>query len=836
MYGQRMSPQQMLTSNHSLPPAQQQAYVHLGPAVQHLREQPQGVGFAPQTTAAHGQPASQLAQGSFQHTSPASGLRAHPSWQHTSPALLRSNSALLPDAALPAAASTPAPACCPDQPQRIMAPGHVAAVVASPTQGVGAVRISEPYGLIPSQNQSALVGDDHMQLQPAVPVAAALCSSTSAPQVPLGTRACCAAMPPATSLAGQTQPQAVMAAMPLTQETPCHSVQHSDLHEQRCKPVPQQQHSLLPLPSGERAPHSLPGPELAAPGKTCAITPGVQPTGTSLPSRGSGFSSLLRAVEQGQPAATSASAGNTHAAHLTPHTCAAGSIAVQYPTAAGSTAVPSTQPPDSRLTSQPAPAPLAVPEHSAWPGDALLAPPISAQHLAASAIAPRQVSPWLRQTTETCASTSDMGTAASMSAAVGPTPSSAQQVASEGSFRFQLQADCVQGVSAGVCCTPVLRPRTQQAAHTGNLTPVVAAAVDSAARGVSCSPQQEVVIPDSEESPARCSQQRQESHAASPPRNGGAPENHGDDMIDAAPIGLEHSTAKQSLGQHGSTDHAIFDCSMKALPRQSWPEVCTQSVSAEQYAGLALGCGMSGPVASQQQTDPPRSLNLAAASCQHALDASAQTMPAATAAAAATAVTAAAATAAAAAAPASAPAAAANSAGQMMAQSLTWSELNPTARSGLDPSLPLAHQTTPMLQHTDAPLPGLGEPIAPAPAGPTEHCGEQRALSRVEAPPRTSDDQQGLGREPVGVQTRMVAGADQPSTRAQQLEGSQPSSSSLKRVPETPDSAENRSQPTQSPNGVNVAAFLLMDSQKDSTSPGHARPARQTQGKLQFTR
>lgn len=467
MYGQRMSPQQMLTSNHSLPPAQQQAYVHLGPAVQHLREQPQGVGFAPQTTAAHGQPASQLAQGSFQHTSPASGLRAHPSWQHTSPALLRSNSALLPDAALPAAASTPAPACCPDQPQRIMAPGHVAAVVASPTQGVGAVRISEPYGLIPSQNQSALVGDDHMQLQPAVPVAAALCSSTSAPQVPLGTRACCAAMPPATSLAGQTQPQAVMAAMPLTQETPCHSVQHSDLHEQRCKPVPQQQHSLLPLPSGERAPHSLPGPELAAPGKTCAITPGVQPTGTSLPSRGSGFSSLLRAVEQGQPAATSASAGNTHAAHLTPHTCAAGSIAVQYPTAAGSTAVPSTQPPDSRLTSQPAPAPLAVPEHSAWPGDALLAPPISAQHLAASAIAPRQVSPWLRQTTETCASTSDMGTAASMSAAVGPTPSSAQQVASEGSFRFQLQADCVQGVSAGVCCTPVLRPRTQQAAHTG---------------------------------------------------------------------------------------------------------------------------------------------------------------------------------------------------------------------------------------------------------------------------------------------------------------------------------------------------------------------------------
>ncbi|KAL3148925.1 hypothetical protein ABBQ32_001791 [Trebouxia sp. C0010 RCD-2024] len=868
IYGQQqVSSHQMLTSSHSLPPAQQQVHAPLGPAVQHSHEQTQGVGFAPQITAAHGQPASHLPQGSFQHTSPGSGLHAHSPWQHTSPALRHSNSALLPHAALPAAASSPAPACCPDQPQSIMAPGHVAAVVASLDQGVGLARcasISEPYGLIPSQDQSALVADDHLQLQHAIPVAAALCTGTSASQVPLGKRACCAAPPSATSLAGQTQPQAVMAAMPLTQETPCHSVQHSYLPGQHCKPVSQQEHSSLPLPSGKQAPHSLPALELAAPGKICGTPPGVQPTGTSPTSRGAGFSSLLHAVEQGQPATISASAGNTHAgnthagnthaARLTLHTCAAGSIAVQYPTAAGSTVVPSTQPLGSRLMSQPAPAhgaPPAVPGHSARLGDALLATPIYAQHLAATASPPEQVSLQLGQISQTCASISNRGAAASMPAAVGLNPCSAQQVASaqqeasEGSFRFQLQNDYVQGMSAGVCCTPVLRPRSQQVAHAGSCTPAVATAVDNAARGGGCSPQQEVVIPDSEESPGRCSQQR---HAASPPRNGGAPEHPGDDMAGAAPLSLQHSTVKQSLGQHGSTDQAVSASSIGALPGHSRPEVWTQFVPAEQHAGHALGCGMSSPVASQQQTGPPRSLNLAAAACQYALHTTAQTMPTAAAIAAATAV--------AEASPASA--AAANTAGQMMAQSATRSGLNPKARSGLEPSLPLP---TPMLQHTDPSLPEFGEPIALAPAGPTEHLWvEQRALSRVKEPPRTSGDQQGFRGEPVGVQTRVVAGADQRPSRAQQLEGSQPSSSSLKRVPETPDSAENRSQPTQSSNGnqsssrgaapsgllhvvlvnnsdeqagtqgVNVAAFLLMDSQKDSTSPGHARTARFTQG------
>lgn len=268
-------------------------------------------------------------------------------------------------------------------------------------------------------------------------------------------------------------------------------------------------------------------------------------------------------------------------------------------------------------------------------------------------------------------------------------------------------------------------------------------------------------------------------------------------MAGAAPLSLQHSTVKQSLGQHGSTDQAVSASSIGALPGHSRPEVWTQFVPAEQHAGHALGCGMSSPVASQQQTGPPRSLNLAAAACQYALHTTAQTMPTAAAIAAATAV--------AEASPASA--AAANTAGQMMAQSATRSGLNPKARSGLEPSLPLP---TPMLQHTDPSLPEFGEPIALAPAGPTEHLWvEQRALSRVKEPPRTSGDQQGFRGEPVGVQTRVVAGADQRPSRAQQLEGSQPSSSSLKRVPETPDSAENRSQPTQSSNGQSYSPAML---------------------------
>ena len=111
--------------------------------------------------------------------------------------------------------------------------------------------------------------------------------------------------------------------------------------------------------------------------------------------------------------------------------------------------------------------PPAVPERIAPPGDLLLATPISAQHLASPVVKTGQVTPQLRRGSDSCASIGHQGAAASLPVAVGQTGLLTEQVASEGSFRFQPQPDCVQGVSGGVCCTPVLRLRSQQAAHAG---------------------------------------------------------------------------------------------------------------------------------------------------------------------------------------------------------------------------------------------------------------------------------------------------------------------------------------------------------------------------------
>ena len=97
------------------------------------------------------------------------------------------------------------------------------------------------------------------------------------------------------------------------------------------------------------------------------------------------------------------------------------------------------------------------------------------------------------------------------------------------------------------------------------------------------------------------------------------------------------------------------------------------------------------------------------------------------------------------------------------------------------------------------------EPIvaaAPAPAGPVEYLQDNdRGPDMGGEASKGCDNQQGAGRDPAGVQAGGMAAVDQHLNRAYALDGSQPSSSSLKRVPETPDSAENRSQPAQSPNG-----------------------------------
>ena len=257
-----------------------------------------------------------------------------------------------------------------------------------------------------------------------------------------------------------------------------------------------------------------------------------------------------------------------------------------------------------------------------------------------------------------------------------------------------------------------------------------AVAVTSTCMRSSHSPKQEVVIPDSEESPGGGSQERQEPRAAFPLLNEcpiGTSGKGRHDTTDVSLVTLQHSSA-QLCGRHSSSSLDRSGCSMEALPEHSQPEVCTQSVIAEQHTGHALGCGVHSQAASQQQRRSPQSMSFAAAFLQHDADEDAE----------------------------------------------------PTVAA------------------------------APPPAGPIEHLQHNsRGPDTGEEVPKGSGHQQGGGQAPVGVQAGKVAAVDQQINRAYLLDGSQPSSSSLKRVPETPDSAENRSQQTQSPNGQTTHTALV---------------------------
>lgn len=316
-----------------------------------------------------------------------------------------------------------------------------------------------------------------------------------------------------------------------------------------------------------------------------------------------------------------------------------------------------------------------------------------------------------------------------------------------------------------------------------------AVAVTSISEGTGRSPQHEVVVPDSEGSPEGCSPQRQEAHGATPPPNGRSSSNVKDDMTDTHVVTLQHSSAQHKVARQSSSSHARSGCSLEALPGRAQPEVCTQSVPAEQHTGPAQGCGVHSQAASQQHTCPPQSMSFAAAFLRHDTDGGAEPRAAA----------------------------AEGVSSPMAAEPSIWHGMEPSnhdgptqnitfsRRSGPEHTLRQVQQAELGVQHTAASLPGFVYPLAPAPApaGPVEHLrDDKRALEMGEAAPRGCDDQQGGGQGPVIVLAGVVAGPDQQvSNRGHPLDGSQPSSSSLKRVPETPDSAENRSQPTQSPDG-----------------------------------
>lgn len=474
---QHASPQQLISGMHSWPASQHQAFVPAGqPAVQHLQAQPTDTSFALQAATACRQLGTQAAanSSSLQHASPALGLHGVPPWQHDGSALPRSSSPLLHHALLPAAASSTAPAHC--QPHFAVPPQHAAALGAPlhPQCDVAAQSASmrQLPELVRCPSQSMPAPHD---------------PTPHLPPTSLGTGPLGAAKHFADSMAGQMTRQSLSAAMLAVQEPPLDSTQPSllQLQQPAMAAGQRQQQSSLPLTSGRPALNSLPAlPQLAAPGQPGpAPLPGPHATGPTAPSSAAGLT-LLGTMVQGQPAIlpSATDAACDASAPISP-THAAGSISIPHPVTAGHTAALPTHHSDSRPPSVSIPAyaalpadmvrPSTMPMHIARPGEMLAAAsmPAQAQDLPSPSGMPGQAtapgtSPQLRQTIDACASTENFPAAASLPVGMGQAGISTEQVASDPGFRFQPQPNCIQ-VSAGVCCTPVLRPRSQGVAYAG---------------------------------------------------------------------------------------------------------------------------------------------------------------------------------------------------------------------------------------------------------------------------------------------------------------------------------------------------------------------------------
>ena len=298
---------------------------------------------------------------------------------------------------------------------------------------------------------------------------------------------------------------------------------------------------------------------------------------------------------------------------------------------------------------------------------------------------------------------------------------------------------------------------------TGTALPALADVKSFAAPGHS--PQPEVIIPDSEESPERRAQ-RQAPPCASPSLNGPPAAAGCAPRLCRSPPS-QQGLARRAAGlQTSSSGQSLSGCSLEALPGHSQPDVCTGAAAADRLMGHpAWGTGHSSELRAAQPG--PNVLTM-------------QQRPGAAALGEATAL---------------------GTAHPPVKSSSIWSGLDSHTRCGLAKALTHAPSRAATPQHVEDCLPAFGTPIAPAPAGPCEHLGDHEAGQQPHEAMQSNEDGQRLGQGSAEVQDRRVRDAAQHPKGTHQLEGSQPSSSSLKRVPETPDSAENRSQPTQSPCG-----------------------------------
>ncbi|KAL0035738.1 hypothetical protein WJX77_000923 [Trebouxia sp. C0004] len=537
------------------------------------------------------------------------------------------------------------------------------------------------------------------------------------------------------------------------------------------------------------------------------------------PARLPGFSVLLQSVEQGQPAVSSL-AGDDIAASV--HGEAVEQSTSQQHAPALTTAAPATVRQDTEV---PLPAAQANSKVQLSCNGAQSLPmlcgsvaPITAPACTCAAISAQ---PALPACDDLCMEQSaGMSTTPDAGNGVSPLPSvpdmlgaSPDLVLSEGSFRFEARKHAKAGLQPGVLFTPVLRSRAnEEPSVSGRKAPLMSGADDAA--HAACASQQEVIIPDSEESPGRCSHQRLQ------------PDPH-------TSLALHHVVAAQEPAAAAAADPVELDFSQTAEQAGSGKMEC------KEYKGLS-----SVAAAAPAVSGPGTGLDVAAhmhASEQVSSGCSLEALPMHS--------------------PCKACTQQGHKAQPLQQQQQQQRESKDHIRHSGGHLASLASEQN--MTEDKAPQDmssAFGTPIVPAPAGPSEHLGDHAvpgadAGSQFGNTSLAATAQHGHKSGPGTDAGRWPGNAEQGAHKAHLHDASQPSSSSLKRVPETPDSSENRSQPTQSPcrpersdtsprqagplrvvlvnnsdeqagtQGVNVAAFLLMDSQKDSTSPGHPKPA-----------
>lgn len=305
----------------------------------------------------------------------------------------------------------------------------------------------------------------------------------------------------------------------------------------------------------------------------------------------------------------------------------------------------------------------------------------------------------------------------------------------------------------------MLKPAHLELLPAGRKAPLVSGADDAA--HAACASQQEVIIPDSEESPGRCSQQRLQP-----------------DLHTSLPL---HHVVDAQEPAAAAADPDEVDFSQTAEQAGSGNMQCKEykglsSVAATAAAAAVGGAGTGLDVAACMHASEPVSSGCSLEALPMHLPRKACT--------------------------------------QQGHEEQPLQQQQQQQREGKDDSRQSGGHLASLVSEynmTEGKAPqvissAFGTPIAPAPAGPSEHLGDH-AVPEADVDSQFGNTalaataQHGHKSVPGTNAGRWPANAEQGAHKAHLHDASQPSTSSLKRVPETPDSSENRSQPTQSPCG-----------------------------------